>query len=76
MEFISKLAEVKIQEAIRKEELENLPGKGKPLNLEDLSRVPEDLRVGYILLKNAGVIDPRVLKDSRGFLAIFYFFVR
>lgn len=56
MEFISRLAEEKIREAIDKGEFDNLPGKGKPLNLEDLSRVPEDLRACYILLKNAGVL--------------------
>lgn len=56
MEFIARLAEEKIRKAIDHGEFENLPGKGQPLNIEDLSRVPEDLRVGYILLKNAGVL--------------------
>ena len=42
-----------------------LPGKGKPLELEDLSWVPEDLRIGYHVLKNAHVLPPEVelLKD-------------
>jgi hypothetical protein len=35
-----------------------LPGKGKPLRLDDESRVPEDLRVAYRVLKNAGVLPP------------------
>ena len=40
-------------------------GKGKPLELEDLSWVPEDLRLGYHVLKNAHVLPPEVelLKD-------------
>lgn len=50
------IAENKIREAMLKGEFEDLPGQGRPLQIDDLSRVPEDLRVGYILLKNAGVL--------------------
>jgi hypothetical protein len=56
MDIVSMLAENKIREAIEKGELNNLPGSGKPLEIEDLSNVPEDLRVGYKLLKNAGIL--------------------
>ncbi|EGL83366.1 DnaJ-like, subfamily C, domain-containing protein [Caldalkalibacillus thermarum TA2.A1] len=56
MDILSQIAEEKIREAMKKGEFDNLPGQGKPLNLEDLSRVPEDLRAGYKLLKNAGVL--------------------
>ncbi|AEF93995.1 DnaJ-like, subfamily C, domain-containing protein [Desulfotomaculum nigrificans CO-1-SRB] len=56
MDIISLIAENKIREAIEKGELKNLPGQGKPLELEDLSHVPEDLRAGYKMLKNAGVL--------------------
>lgn len=45
------IAENKIREAILRGELENLPGQGKPLNIGDLSHVPEELRAGYIVLK-------------------------
>ncbi len=37
-------------------EFDDLAGKGRPLPLEDLAAVPEDLRSGYLLLKNAGVL--------------------
>lgn len=50
------MAEAKIKEALKAGDFDNLPGKGKPLELEDLSRVPEDLRVGYKVLKNAGFL--------------------
>ncbi|MRG87435.1 DnaJ family domain-containing protein [Salinibacillus xinjiangensis] len=50
------LAEERIKEAINKGDMENLPGKGKPLELEDLSMIPEDLRSGYIMMKNAGML--------------------
>lgn len=52
--MFDKIVEAKIQEAIRNGEFDNLPSKGKPLNLDDWARLPEDIRVGYILLKNAG----------------------
>ncbi len=58
MYLIDKLAEEKIAEAIRRGELDNLPGAGKPLQLDDDALVPEDLRAGYRLLKNAGCLAP------------------
>lgn len=59
------IVEERILEAQRKGAFDNLPGKGKPLKLEDLSWVPEELRVGYIVLKNAHVLPPEaeLLKD-------------
>lgn len=55
-DIVATVAERKIRESIRKGELDNLPGKGKPLQLEDLSHIPEELRAGYIVLKNAGFL--------------------
>jgi hypothetical protein len=48
------LAEQKISEAVSRGEFDHLPGAGKPLDLEDDPLVPEDLRVAYRILKNAG----------------------
>lgn len=56
MNPLDRIAEQRIAEAIEAGLLENLPGRGKPLELEDLSRVPEDLRGGYLLLKGANVL--------------------
>src|SRR6266540_3378743 len=42
--LFQRIAEQRILEAQRKGEFDNLPGKGKPLELEDLSWVPEELR--------------------------------
>jgi hypothetical protein len=39
---------------------ENLPGKGKPLDLEEYFRWPEDYRLAYSLLKNAGFVPEEV----------------
>lgn len=56
MDLFRSIAEEKIQEAIRRGEFDNLPGAGKPLPPDDLDAVPEPLRIGYKLLKNAGYL--------------------
>jgi len=56
-----KIVEQRIKEAMEKGEFENLPGKGKPILLEDDSHVPEDLRLAYKLLKNADCLPPELL---------------
>lgn len=65
MSYFWRIAEERIKEAQRAGAFDNLPGKGKPLHLEDLSWVPEDLRIGYLVLKNAHVLPPeaQLLKD-------------
>lgn len=55
-DIVAMIAEEKIREAMRNGEFDNLPGKGKPLQLEDLSHVPEELRASFIILKNAGIL--------------------
>ena len=57
LEFI---AEQKIAEAIAKGELDDLPGAGRPLELDDERLVPEELRVAYRILKNAGCLPPEL----------------
>ena len=63
--MFQRIAEQRILEAQRAGAFDDLPGKGKPLHLEDLSWVPEDLRIGYYILKNAHVLPPEaeLLKD-------------
>lgn len=58
MLLIDRLAEENIQAAVRRGEFEDLPGAGKPLPLEDDSAVPEELRVAYRILRNAGCLPP------------------
>jgi hypothetical protein len=60
MEFFAKLAERRILEAIENGEFENLEGKGKPLIFEDETWIPEDLRMAYRFLKNAGCVPPEL----------------
>lgn len=56
MDVFAKLAEQKIQDAIKNGEFENLPGKGKPLDLTESRHIPPDLRMAYKVLKNSGMI--------------------
>jgi hypothetical protein len=54
------IAERKIAEALARGELANLPGEGRPLALDDDPLIPEDLRLAYRILKNAGFVPPEV----------------
>lgn len=42
-----------IRRAMANGEFDNLPNKGKKLNLDEYFQMPEDVRVGYTMLKNA-----------------------
>lgn len=58
--MLSWLAEQKIEEAMRQGEFDHLPGEGKPLKIEDLSGVPEELRMAYKVMKNAGYVPEEI----------------
>jgi hypothetical protein len=61
MEFFVKLAENRIREAMEAGEFDNLRGQGQPLNLEDDSHIPPELRMAYKILKNADCLPPELL---------------
>ena len=52
--------EDKIKEAIARGEFDNLPGKGKPLDLDAYFATPEHLRMGYSILKSADIIPEEI----------------
>lgn len=60
MSMFSRLAEQKIEEAVRKGEFDNSAYAGKPLPVDDLSHIPEDIRMSYRMLKNAGFVPEEV----------------
>jgi len=60
MEIFAKIAEQKIREALDEGVFDDLPGSGRPLNFEDDSFVPEDLRMAYRVLRNAGCVPPEL----------------
>jgi hypothetical protein len=59
------LAERRIAEAVANGELDDLPGAGAPLQLDDDALIPEELRLAYRILKNAGYVpeEVRTLKE-------------
>ncbi len=56
----AKIAEQRIQDAMERGEFDNLPGAGKPLDLDTNPFVPTELRMAYKVLKNAGVVPQEV----------------
>ena len=67
MLLLDQLVERKIAEAMAEGAFDHLPGAGKPLDLDDDTLVPEDLRVAHRILKNAGFLPPAL--ESRRELA-------
>jgi len=60
MILFQKIAEQRIQDAMEQGEFDNLPGAGKPLELDTNPFVPTELRMAYKVLKNAGVVPQEV----------------
>ena len=60
MRTLDLIAERRIREAIERGELKDLPGEGRPLELDDDRLVPEDMRAINRVLKNAGFVPPEV----------------
>jgi hypothetical protein len=50
-----KIVEAIIKEAMERGEFEDLPGKGKPIDLTAYFDTPEEIRMAHSILKNAGV---------------------
>ncbi len=59
-EVFDKIAEQKIREAMDNGEFDDLPGKGKPLHLEDDRHLPQDIRLAHKILKNADMLPPEL----------------
>jgi Domain of unknown function (DUF1992) len=54
------IAEQRIAEAIANGDLDDLPGAGRPLDLDDDRLIAEELRMAYRVLRNAGLVPPQV----------------
>ena len=52
---LDKIVEEMIKKAQERGEFDNLPGKGKPIDLTEYFEMPEDVRVARTMLKNAGM---------------------
>jgi hypothetical protein len=54
------LVEQRILEAQARGEFDRLPGAGQPMDLDEDPLVPDDLRVAWRVLRNAGFVPPEV----------------
>jgi hypothetical protein len=57
---LQKAVEAIIKEAQERGEFDNLKGKGKPIDLSAYFETPEEMRMAYSILQNAGVASPEV----------------
>lgn len=65
MDPLRDMAEQRIREAIEAGHFDDLPTKGKPVVIEDDSRVPAELRGAYSVLRSAGMLPEEMeLKKS------------
>lgn len=55
-----KIVEERIKKALHKGEFDDLPNQGQPLDYSDENRIPEELRLAYKILKNAGFTPPEL----------------
>lgn len=56
------IVEARIAEAQQAGAFDDLPGAGKPLNLDEDRLVPGDVRAAYRILKNAGYVPAELLE--------------
>ena len=50
-----RIVEAMIKEAMERGEFDNLPGKGKPIDLTEYFETPEEVRLANSVLKSAGM---------------------
>jgi Domain of unknown function (DUF1992) len=55
MDIFAWIASEKIEEAIHEGKFDNLPGQGKPLDLNDDDHIAPEMRLAFRVMKNAGV---------------------
>ena len=55
-----RLVEAAIREAQERGDFDNLKGRGKPIDLSVYFETPEDVRMAYSVLKNAGMVSAEI----------------
>lgn len=58
--MFDRIVETLIKEAQERGEFDHLPGKGKPIDLDEYFETPEDVRMAQSVLKNAGMTSPEI----------------
>jgi hypothetical protein len=68
---LDELIERRIAEAQQRGDFDGLPGAGRPLPEEDMTGVPQELRVAIRVLRNAGAVPAEIeaLRDLDGLLS-------
>jgi hypothetical protein len=62
---IERFVEEQVRRAMERGEFDDLPGRGRPVDLEAYFNTPADLRMGYSILKNNKFVpeEVRLLKE-------------
>ncbi len=60
MKIFEQICEEKIRQAQQNGVFEDLPGKGEPLDIDEMSQIPEELRAAYKILKNSGYLPEEI----------------
>jgi hypothetical protein len=60
VDILDQIVERRIAEEIGRGDFDDLPGAGRPLTLDDDQLVPEELRVAFRIMKNAGYVPDEV----------------
>ena len=55
-----RIVEALIKDAMERGEFDNLPGRGKPIDLTEYFEIPEEIRLANSVLKNAGMTSREV----------------
>jgi len=56
LDFLAGIVEERIEAALRRGDVDDLPGRGKPLGTDDALMVPDDLRLSCRILRNANCL--------------------
>jgi len=60
VDSLARIAEKKIQEAMKTRDFTSSKWKNKPLPLENDTNIPADLKMAYKILKNSGYLPPEI----------------
>jgi hypothetical protein len=58
--MFDRIVEAIIKDAMERGEFNNLPGKGKPIDLTEYFETPQEVRLAHSILKNAGMTSREV----------------
>lgn len=58
--MFDRIVEAMIKDAMERGEFDNLPGRGKPIDLTEYFETPEEVRLANSVLKNAGMTSREV----------------